>query len=311
MLRTLFSFALFVLLAASGPAKADTLDIIAMIDSSPRAYWKTMRDGLKAASGFYGLETIVYSASDADNQRKQCDFALLKGPRALIFAAIDLEKLAPCLKRASAKKIPLIDITGTVEEARATNLGFRIAFSVAANQYEIGKMAALQLTGKKGKVLVMQGDAADLTFTARSKGFRDNLPAGLHIVATEPANDNRFLAAATLNRVMVPHPDLTYVFATSDIMGLGAVDALTTNYNTRVKVISADGIADAVQSIKKGGLEASVAVLPYLIAKYAIEKTQRLLGERTVYEYKQYVPSLTLNKAVLDAKVDPLLEYLK
>jgi D-allose transport system substrate-binding protein len=65
-----------------------------------------------------------------------------------------------------------------------------------------------------------------------------------------------------------------------------------------------------VKSINEGRLNASVAQLPYLVGKLAVENAKKALAGESV-EADIAVPTLVLTKEVLDAKTEPNLQYVK
>ena len=65
-----------------------------------------------------------------------------------------------------------------------------------------------------------------------------------------------------------------------------------------------------MKSIKAGRLNASVAQLPYLVGKQAVEKVKDVLDGKKVEEYT-YVPTLVLTKELLEENKEPMLEYVK
>jgi ABC-type sugar transport system substrate-binding protein len=93
-------------------------------------------------------------------------------------------------------------------------------------------------------------------------------------------------------------------------MALGAVEAARAAGKDKLIVVGVDGNSDAVKSILAGRLTASVAQLPYLVGKQAVENAKKLLGGGKVDE-SIYVPTLVLTKQVLEAKKEPMLEYVK
>ena len=50
----------------------------------------------------------------------------------------------------------------------------------------------------------------------------------------------------------------------------------------QVTIIGVDGNSDAVKSIKEGRLNASVAQLPYLVGKQAVENVKKAIAGETV-----------------------------
>lgn len=286
----------------------------ALINDTSNPYWKTLENGLIDTSNNLGIQTDIYSTrspSDAEGQLNQCETALLKNPKAIIFAAVDSVNLASCLRKANEKEILLIDIDGNIDQERSKKINVEIAFSVASNNYELGKKAADYLQGQKGKVLILEGMGASQPGTLRVKGFKENIDKTLDVVASQSADWDRLKASDIVNRIIVQHPDLAFIFAANDTMALGAVEALRAANNKSVKVIGIDGTTDAVKAIKEGRLTASIAQLPYLMAKESLEKAHQYLADTKPLPFHQYVPVVALDKNILEKKDETLLQYVR
>ena len=145
----------------------------------------------------------------------------------------------------------------------------------------------------------------------RVEGFNQNLPKGLKIVASLPANWDRLKAADITNQTISRYPKLIGIFAANDIMALGATEALLARGVKDTKVIGVDGIGDAIKAIRGGRLTASIAQLPYLMGSEALEKTHKLLSGTATYEFDQKVPVITLDKETLSKNDEPLLQFVK
>ena len=303
------------LLSFSIPAlAAKQANIAALVNDTSNPYWKTLENGLKDTAKTLGVQADIYvlqSATDAEGQLNQCETALLKNPQAMIFAAVDGGNLASCLRKADAKGILLVDIDGNIDEARAAKMGVHVAFSVASNNSELGKKAADYIKGQKGKVLVIEGLSGNLNGLMRVKGFSENLDKGLQIVVSQPADWDRLKAADIVSRVITQHPDLSVIFAANDTMALGAVEALRAAHIDTVKVVGIDGSTDAVKAIKEGRLTASIAQLPYLMAKESLEKSVQYLKDHKALAFHQYVPVVALDKSVFERNNEPLLQYVR
>jgi len=106
------------------------------------------------------------------------------------------------------------------------------------------------------------------------------------------------------------NPDLVAIFAANDGMALGAVEAARAAGKDKIVIVGVDGNSDAVKSIKDGRLNASVAQLPYLVGKQAVENVKKALAGSEV-QGDIAVPTLVLTKEVLDAGKEPMLQYVK
>jgi ABC-type sugar transport system substrate-binding protein len=94
-------------------------------------------------------------------------------------------------------------------------------------------------------------------------------------------------------------------------MALGAVEtAFAAGKGEDIVMIGVDGNVDAVESIKAGRLDASVAQLPYLVGKQAVETVGEVLDGKEVETF-QYVTTLVLTQDVLEDGSEPLLEFVK
>ena len=165
-----------------------------------------------------------------------------------------------------------------------------------------------------GPVLVIEGLSGNVTGQKRASGFADTLAElapGLEIVASLPGDWDRGKAATITNDILTRNPDLKGIFAANDGMALGAVEAVyAAGKGGDVVIVGVDGNSDAVKSIQQGRLTASVAQLPYLVGKQALETVKDAVEGKAV-EGHITVPTLVLTKEVMDAGTEPLLEYVK
>lgn len=300
--------------SATKSTSTPTGEYAVLIKSLANPYWKIVYDGLIDTSK--DLQIPVYiqglAAEDqAEAQLNQCENILVRKPKALLFSAVNSYNLLPCLKRADQSGIPLVDLDGNVTEELAKKEGIKVAFSVASNNYELGEKAALYLAGKSGKVLVIEGLPGSEPGELRVKGFKENLSAGLTVVSSLPGDWDRLKAANIVSDTLTQHPDLKYIYAVNDLMALGAVESVSARGIKDLEIVGIDGISDAVKAIESGALSASIAQLPYLIAKEGLEKARKYVAHKEQFAFNQYVPVVTLDREVLASKKDPLLKYVR
>lgn len=311
MRNIIFTCFLAIFLTACG--QKDKVDIAVLSNSMSNPYWKTIYDGASDTAKTLGKSVYIQTLAkvgDAEEQANQCENALLRQPKAIVFAAVNQVNLIPCLQKATHAGVVLVDMDGNFSKADAEKNGLNVAFSVGSNNYDLGKLAAEYVKKITGKVLVIEGAAGSYPSIQRVAGFRDNIPSTLTVVATLRGDWDMLKAANITNDTLTTHSDLTVVFAANDQMALGAVEALATKGHTNVTVLGVDGNIDAVKAIKEDKLTASMAQLPYLMAKQALEKTAAYLDNPVPVDYNQYVPILALDKAALESKND-LLQYVR
>jgi ABC-type sugar transport system substrate-binding protein len=94
-------------------------------------------------------------------------------------------------------------------------------------------------------------------------------------VQTVAANWDRQEALTQATNLLRAHPDLSGFFVANDDMGLGVARAVAAAGKTgTVKIISVDGIKDALTAVKSGDVSAVVAQYPYAIGQMGMEACQ-------------------------------------
>ena len=79
------------------------------------------------------------------------------------------------------------------------------------------------------------------------------------------------------------HQDIDSVFACSDLMALGAIEAIAAAGRTgRIRVIGFDALDDAKKAIAAGTMEASVAQFPSEMGRVAVESAVKVIRGETV-----------------------------
>lgn len=314
----LFTLILVGMIMSASGAQSAELNFAALIRETSNPYWKTIQDGLNDAARSHEINMQVYALKnimDAEEQLNQCEAAILKQPKVIIFAAVNNASLASCLKKAQKSGVILVDIDGNIDEKIAQHLGLKVNFSVASNNYELGKDAATYLQKLKNSaaesVLVIEGASISETNKLRVKGFTENLPHNLKIIASQSADWDRLKAADIVNRIILQHPETSIIFATNDTMALGAVEALGPLKRADITVVGVDGTKDAVNAIKSGKLKASVAQFPYLMAKKSVELALSQINDNTPLPFQQNVPVMVLDADILTHKDEALLQYMR
>ena len=285
-------------------------------------FWGAMGQGVEDGAKEAGVQYFVQAAESdqaAEPQLNLCNTMLERKPVAMITAAINSTNLLPCLKAAQDANIKVVDLDGNLDPAVLEKEGIKITFRIGSDNVAAGEQGADYLVSKlgkdaKGPVLVIEGLSGNVTGQKRAQGFSaklKELAPGLEIVASLPGDWDRGKAASIANDILTRNPDLVAIFAANDGMALGAVESVyAAGKGEQVTIIGVDGNSDAVKAIKEGRLSASVAQLPYLVGKQAVENVKKAIAGDTV-PADIAVPTLVLTKEVLDAGKEPMLEFVK
>jgi len=315
------ALALAAMLAGTGALAQDGQYAVLMKTLS-NPFWGAMgqgvEDGAKEAGVDYFIQAVE-SDQAAEPQLNVCNTMLERQPVAMITAAINSTNLLPCLKTAQDRGIPIVDLDANLDPAVLEAEGLEIAFRIGSDNVAAGAQGAEYLVSQlgaeaTGPVLVIEGLSGNITGQRRAQGFAQRLgelAPGLEIVASLPGDWDRGKAASITNDILTRHPDLVAIFAANDGMALGAVEAVyAAGLGDQVTIIGVDGNSDAVKSIRDGRLNASVAQLPYLVGKQAVENVKKVFAGETVPK-DIAVPTLVLTREVLEEGSEPLLQYVK
>lgn len=314
--------AVVALAAMTASAQAEDRTYGVLMKTLANPFWGAMELGVRDGAGNAGVEyylQAVESDQAAEPQLNVCNTMLERSPTVMITAAINSTILLPCLKRANEMGIPVVDLDANLDHDIAAEAGVDITFTIGSDNEAAGGQGADYVVEQlgadaSGPVLVIEGLSGNITGQKRANGFAARLAEaapGLEVVASLPGDWDRGKAANITNDILTRHPDLKAIFAANDGMALGAVEAAyAAGKGDDIIIVGVDGNVDAVKSIKEGRLNASVAQLPYLVGKQAVEEVTAVLDGGSAEKFI-FVPTLVLTKDILDAGTEPMLEYVK
>jgi ribose transport system substrate-binding protein len=207
----------------------------------------------------------------------------------------------PAIAKANAAKIPVVIVDTRVDEKAASEAGIKLDGFVGSDNYEGGKVAGeylIKVTGGKAHVGLLEGIPGHETGDSRLKGFHDAVKSspGVKVVASQTANWERDQGFTVFQNMLQAHPDIDALFACSDMMALGAVEAIAAAGKTgKIKVIGFDAVDDARKAIESGTILGSVAQFPSEMGRLAVEDAVKLVrgGEKPPAEQKVRIELVT------------------
>ena len=204
-------------------------------------------------------------------------------------------------------RIEVVIVDTRVDVGAAAEAGIRLDGFVGSDNYEGGKLAGeylIQVTGGRARVGLLEGIPGHETGDSRLKGFHDAVKGapGVKVVASQTANWERDQGFTVFQNMLQAHPEIDALFACSDMMALGAVEAIAAAGKTgQIRVIGFDAVGDARQAIAAGTMLGSVAQFPSEMGRLAVEDALKLIrGEKPEAEQKVRIELVT--KATLSEK---------
>lgn len=262
---------------SSGTGGGGSPKIAAVIKGLDNPFFQTMKQGIDAQGKTAGVSTTVQAANSITDTTGQADrLTALAGQdfSCFIVNPISGTNLVQGLARIAAAKKTIVNIDSPIDAAAAKAASATPATYIGTDNVQAGTMAGQEMLKlvPSGSVGVIGGVAGDVTSSARVDGFKQGVGNKLTVLQTVAADWDRQTALTAATNVLRANPSLGGFFVANDDMGLGVVRAVANAGKTgKVKVISVDGIKDALTAIQAGQLDATVAQYPYTIGQMGVQ----------------------------------------
>jgi len=299
MMRTLTRLAV-VLIAIAAVACNRTANDAAAISAKPAValvlktlnhpFFVEMRRGAQEAADRLGVQLQVQAAEreiDVEKQMQIVENMIQTGIKVLCITPSGSREIVSALVKARDAKIPVIIVDTRLDPKTAGDAGVHAETFIGSDNYEGGRIAgqyAITITGGKARIGILEGIPGHETGDSRLRGFREAIAAekAMTIVASQPANWERDQGFNVFQNMLQAHQDIDTVFAASDLMALGAIEAIAAAGRTgKIRVIGFDALEDAKKAIEAGTMAASVAQFPYEMGKAAVESAVKVMhGEK-------------------------------
>ena len=246
-----------------------------------------------------GVELIVNDAlRSADKQVEQVESFIAQHVDAIVLNPCEVEASSPAVDKALAAGIPIVNVNSETRSVPTAFVGSRDEESARLAMGYIAKRLHSQ-----GQVVMMHGFMGQAAQLKRDQGAREILAKhpGLTLLADQTAEWDRAKAMNLMENWIQAHGDkIQAVFAQNDEMGMGALIALEqAKKKDHVIVASVDAIADALQAVKDGRLDATVLQDAQQQGGNAIATAVKILRKQP-YEKQVFVPFQLVTKDNVD-----------
>jgi ribose transport system substrate-binding protein len=245
-----------------------------------------MQKGAEEEAKKLGVNLVVQAAErevDVEKQMQIVENLIQTKIAALCVTPSGSREIVPAINKANSANIPVVIVDTRVDAKALSDAKGTIATFIGSDNYEGGKLAGERIAkqlGGKGKVAVLEGIPGHETGDSRLKGFRDAIKAspGIEIVASQTANWERDQGFNVFQNILQSHPEVQAVFACSDLMALGAVEAIAAAKKTgQIIVIGFDASDEARKAVLSGTMDATVAQSPATMGAMAVGNAFHLI----------------------------------
>lgn len=278
------------------PESTDKPRIALVLKTLNHPFFVDMRRGAQEAADRLGVQLDVQAAEreiDVEKQMQIVENMIQTGIKVLAITPSGSREIVSALVKAKNVKVPIIVVDTRLDAKAAADAGVQAETFVGSDNYAGGRLAgeyAIKATGGTARVAILEGIPGHETGDSRLSGFRDAIKdtAGMTIVASQPANWERDQGFNVFQNMLQAHADIDTVFACSDLMALGAIEAIAAAGKTsQIRVIGFDALDDAKRAIAAGTMDASVAQFPAEMGRVAVESAVKVLnGEKLPADIK-------------------------
>lgn len=207
---------------------------------------------------------------------------------------VDGVMIVPCgtaevvdtIKKANEKNVPVICLDTNADE------GADVTAFIGTNNYDGGKLAGeWTVSNINGQVAMITGTLGNQCHTDRTNGYLDGIKGASNIELVgdvQPCNGDQGTAMGIAENLLTAYPQLQCIYVTSDVGAMGAATAVKAS-GRDVKVIGFDGSPNGAQSILDGGMTATVAQTPGVMAEEGVKALFNLVVNGTPAE-DMYTP---------------------
>jgi ribose transport system substrate-binding protein len=273
--------------ATTGTAKPTVALVLKTLN---HPFFVDMRRGAQEAADRLGVTLQVQAAEreiDVEKQMQIVENLIQTGIQALVITPSGSREIVSALVKARDAKVPIIVVDTRLDPKAAADAGVHAETFVGSDNYAGGALAGdyvAKLTAGKARVGILEGIPGHETGDSRMRGFKEAVAKtpGIVVVASQPANWERDQGFNVFQNMLQAHPDIDTVFACSDLMALGAIEAIAAAGKTgKIRVVGFDALDDAKKAIAAGTMDASVAQFPSEMGRAAVESAVKVIrGEK-------------------------------
>ncbi len=270
------AFSAVLLFGGVAAAKPAPVRIGVVLNALDNPFFVTIFEGVRVETNRRGARaSIRAAASNADLAGQAAHVRSLVGAKndCYVVNPITSTNLVSALRGVTR---PIVNLDSPIDQTAAKRARLPIRTYIGTNDVAAGKVAGSKMASllkAGGRVALIGGLADNVNSALRLKGFERGIQgAGLKVVARINADYRRTKAQIVAEQILRDNQRLSGFFAASDLMALGAADAVRAAGRTgQVRIIGLDGIPEALDAIRVGSIDATVSQYPYVMGQMAVE----------------------------------------
>lgn len=252
--------------AAPAPTVVEKKTIGLVMKTLTNPFFIEMEKGARRAEAELNVALVVKTAAQETSIEQQIQLVedmIAAKVAAIVIAPGDSQRLVPTLKKAADAGIKIVNIDNRLDPQSVQDLGMQpipfISVDNDAGAYKAGKYLAEGVTAPS-EAAILEGIRSADNARQRMEGARRALQENkaIKVVASETANWEIDKAYAVTKAMWAKHPGIKLLFASNDMMAIGAIKYFKEAGKSGIKVVGYDALAEALTEIQTGHMAATV-----------------------------------------------------
>ncbi|MBL8228097.1 MAG: substrate-binding domain-containing protein [Bryobacterales bacterium] len=276
-------------------------------------FWQSVHAGAVAAARESAVEIIwngPATETDFNGQLQIVEAMINRRVDAIALAPIDKKVMVNVVERAARQNIPVVIFDSGIDTENFVS-------QVATDNYAAGQLAADrmgEITGGKGKVVMVAVQPGAASTMAREQGFEDRMKEKFPGIVIA---DKRFGMAdfakslAVTENMLTAHSDLAGLFASNESSAVGAAQALKAR-QSKIKMVGFDWSPSLLEDLKTGLIDSLVVQHPFKMGYESVKAAMAKLNGQTPLKINNLAPRLIrkedLEKPEVKDQLNPDLE---
>ncbi|MGB9441841.1 MAG: substrate-binding domain-containing protein [Desulfobacterales bacterium] len=254
-------------------------------------YFVTMVNAAKIEAEKQGVDLLVQAGErhgSADEQLRIIEDMIIREVDAICVVPSSSTGLISAIKKAQKAGIPVVNLDTRIDPAAVKEAGLKPVPYIGTNNYDGAKMGGqyaldnLKIDGLE--VAILTGISGQQNAADRRNGFVDATKGKVKVVAEQTANWEVEQGFNVFQNILQANPNIGFVFASNDNMGLGAIRACKAAGRKDIKVLGYDAVSGALQSVKEGEMVGTVAQFPAEMGIQGVQAALKMISGEKVPE---------------------------
>jgi ribose transport system substrate-binding protein len=253
--------------AATASAPTPPKPVIGLVMKTlTNPFFIEMEKGARRAEQELGVQLKVKTAAQETSIEQQIQLLedlIAEKAAAIVIAPGDSQRLVPTLKKAVDAGIRVVNIDNRLDPQSVEQAGLKpipfVSVDNEAGAYKAGKYLADSVKSKTEAAIlegIRSADNARQRMNGAKRAFAEN--KSIALVASETANWGIDEGYSVTKAIFTKNPNIELLFASNDMMAIGAIKYLQESRKLKVKVAGFDALSEALGEIKAGRMMATV-----------------------------------------------------